>query len=70
MDVKGAFPIRLRVALGNKEGRKYAMDWLSQNWVWLLFIGAMIAMHLFGHGRETAPEKRRRAEASHDEHSG
>ena len=26
------------------------MDWLSQNWTWLLFIGAMVAMHLFGHG--------------------
>jgi len=25
------------------------MDWLSQNWTWLLFIGAMVAMHLFGH---------------------
>ena len=26
------------------------MDWLSQNWIWLLFIGAMVVMHLFGHG--------------------
>ncbi len=26
------------------------MNWLSQNWVWLLFGVGMIAMHLFGHG--------------------
>ncbi len=26
------------------------MDWLSQNWVWVLFSAAFIAMHLFGHG--------------------
>ncbi len=26
------------------------MDWLSQNWVWVLIGIAFIAMHLFGHG--------------------
>ncbi len=26
------------------------MEWLSQNWVWVLFAAGMIAMHLFGHG--------------------
>ena len=26
------------------------MDWISQNWVWVLFAVAMVAMHLFGHG--------------------
>lgn len=26
------------------------MEWLSQNWVWVLFFAAFIAMHLFGHG--------------------
>ena len=26
------------------------MEWLSQNWVWVLFFAGMIAMHLFGHG--------------------
>jgi len=26
------------------------MDWLSQNWIWLLFFAGFIAMHLFGHG--------------------
>lgn len=26
------------------------MDWLAQNWVWVLVFAAFIAMHLFGHG--------------------
>lgn len=26
------------------------MDWLSQNWVWVLIGAAFVAMHLFGHG--------------------
>ena len=26
------------------------MEWFSQNWVWVLFTAAMVAMHLFGHG--------------------
>ena len=26
------------------------MEWLSQNWIWLLLIAAFPAMHLFGHG--------------------
>jgi len=26
------------------------MQWLSENWVWILLIGGMAAMHLFGHG--------------------
>lgn len=26
------------------------MEWFSENWVWVLFIGGMIAMHMFGHG--------------------
>ena len=26
------------------------MDWLSQNWIWVLFFIAFIGMHLFGHG--------------------
>jgi len=30
------------------------MDWLSQNWVWLVFLGVMVAMHLVGHGRHAA----------------
>ena len=26
------------------------MEWFLQNWVWILFGVAMIAMHMFGHG--------------------
>ena len=26
------------------------MAWFSQNWVWVLFFAAFIAMHMFGHG--------------------
>jgi len=26
------------------------MEWVSENWIWLLLGGAMIGMHLFGHG--------------------
>ena len=26
------------------------MEWLVQNWVWVLFFIAFVAMHLFGHG--------------------
>jgi hypothetical protein len=26
------------------------MEWFSQNWVWVLFFIAFIAMHMFGHG--------------------
>ena len=26
------------------------MQWVLDNWVWLLLGGGMIAMHLFGHG--------------------
>ena len=26
------------------------MEWLSQNWIWVLFFVGMIAMHMFGHG--------------------
>ena len=26
------------------------MDWLSQNWIWVIFAVAFVAMHMFGHG--------------------
>lgn len=25
------------------------MEWLGQNWVWVLFMIGFVAMHLFGH---------------------
>lgn len=26
------------------------MDWISANWIWILFAVAFAAMHMFGHG--------------------
>lgn len=26
------------------------MDWLSGNWIWVVLVVGMLAMHLFGHG--------------------
>ena len=26
------------------------MDWLAQNWVWVVVFAVVIGMHLFGHG--------------------
>lgn len=26
------------------------MTWLTENWIWVLFGVAFVAMHLFGHG--------------------
>ena len=28
------------------------MDWLAQNWIWILFAGAFVVMHMFGHGSD------------------
>ena len=30
------------------------MDWLAENWVWMLVFAAFIGMHLFGHGGSMA----------------
>ena len=30
------------------------MEWITDNWVWLLLFGGMFGMHLFGHGRHGA----------------
>jgi len=27
------------------------MDWVSENWFWILVFGFFISMHLFGHSR-------------------
>jgi len=27
------------------------MEWIGENWIWLLLGGAMVGMHLFGHGK-------------------
>ena len=26
------------------------MEWVSENWVWILIAVAFVAMHMFGHG--------------------
>ena len=26
------------------------MTWLAQNWIWIIFAVAFVAMHMFGHG--------------------
>lgn len=26
------------------------MDWLAQNWVWVIILVAFVGLHLFGHG--------------------
>jgi hypothetical protein len=26
------------------------MQWLADNWIWLVVIGGMVGMHMFGHG--------------------
>jgi hypothetical protein len=26
------------------------MNWLAQNWIWIVFAAAFVAMHAFGHG--------------------
>ncbi len=36
-----------------------AMAWLAENWIWVLFGIAFIAMHLFGHGGHGGHGKRR-----------
>lgn len=26
------------------------MQWLAENWIWVIVFAAMISMHVFGHG--------------------
>ncbi len=33
------------------------MEWIIDNWVWFLLGGAMVAMHLFGHGHGSGQSK-------------
>lgn len=39
------------------------MDWLVQNWVWVLVFAAFIGMHMFGHGGHGGHE-------NHGDHDG
>ena len=35
------------------------MEWLSQNWIWLIVVVLFFAMHLFGHGGHGGHQVRR-----------
>lgn len=39
------------------------MEWLQGNWLWILFVIAVFAMHVFGHGGHGHGGQRR-----HDHH--
>ena len=42
------------------------MQWLAENWVFLLVIVGMVAMHLFGHGGHGGHSGGRRENADRD----
>jgi hypothetical protein len=50
------------------------MNWLSANWIWVLLIGGMLAMHLGmhrghdGHEHMRHPAKGQRNEAGNESH--
>jgi len=33
------------------------MQWLSENWYWLIFIFVCVGMHFFGHGGHGSVDK-------------
>lgn len=37
------------------------MEWLSQNWIFIIILVAFAAMHLFGHGRHGGSYREGRA---------
>ena len=41
------------------------MQWLSENWVFVLVVIAMVAMHLFGHGGHGGHGRRRGESEGH-----
>lgn len=49
------------------------MQWLIDNWFWVLIGGAFVGMHLFGHGghhKKDAPDKPTEDKHPGDERSG
>ena len=46
------------------------MDWLSENWIWVIFGVAFIAMHMFGHGGHRGHGGRGGAKRPDDERVG
>lgn len=43
------------------------MQWITENWLTLLLVGGMLAMHLFGHGHGSHGRKRAKDRAQPDE---
>lgn len=41
------------------------MEWIQTNWLWILFGGAFVAMHMFGHRRHRHGANSRSAHAPH-----
>ena len=55
--------LKARVVAAANANTKYSveeriMEWISQNWVWVLFSVGMIAMHMFGHGGHGGDENK------------
>lgn len=46
------------------------MQWISENWVTILLIGGMLAMHLFGHGRGGHGKSLRHSDRQNDDADG
>ena len=46
------------------------MEWLAENWVLVVVIGGMAAMHLFGHGHGHGGHKRGKSDERHTAHEG
>ena len=36
------------------------MQWLGNNWIWIVFAVGMLAMHMFGHGGHGGQDRRSR----------
>jgi len=46
------------------------MEWLTENWIWVLIGIAFVAMHMFGHGKHGGHGKRDdREQDGSDQHS-
>jgi hypothetical protein len=57
--------------------KEIIMDWLWQNWIWVLVFAAFIGLHMFGHGghgshggqqRRPDPGKEEKKDGSQQQH--
>lgn len=46
------------------------MEWVRENWVFIIVFIIFIAMHLFGHGCMPGGHRRHKEEEEHKEHEG